>query len=353
MFAEGLGSRLATIALLVGLGPGLAMRQAHAQEVVARYEPVADTAVVRRQPYQRFFTRDQFGRQIVFYLSEEPRGTARLPLVVYVHGSGAQSHFVASDGRLQGRNGHSSLADVVRGRARLLIVEKPGVTFLDGPSDPGGATASSPLFRAEHTLDRWTEAVHAAVEAARKLPDIDAAAVLVVGHSEGGLVAAKLAAEHDWITHVAVLAGGGPSQLYDLLALAREGEFFPSISDNANDRVQYVLQEWQKILADPDNQERLFFGHPYRRWSSFLRTSTLEQLLRTRARIYAAQGTEDRAVAWGSFELLRAELLARGKDARFDAVTGGDHSFSIVTQGQREDGWTGVLQRVVAWFVGQ
>lgn len=343
---------LAPIACLVVLAWGLAISEALAQDPVARYEPVADTEVVRQQPYQRFFTQDRFGRRIVFYSSEEPNGGAPLPLVVYIHGSGAQSHFVESGGRIEGGNGHSSFADVVRGRARLLIVEKPGVTFLDAPSDRGGASGASPLFRLEHTLDRWTEAVHAAMEAARKLAYIRPGAVLVVGHSEGGIVAARLAAEHDWITHVAVLAGGGPTQLYDLVALARRGEFFRRISDNANDRVLYVLEEWESILADPDNPDRLFFGHPYRRWSSFLRTSTLEHLLRTRASIYAAQGTEDRAVAWESFEFLRAELLARGRGARFDTVTGGDHSFSIVTQGDRVDGWTGLLQRVTSWFLG-
>ena len=339
-----------TLLLVAALGPTPTL--AGSPESAARDEPIADTEIVRQQPYQRFFTQDRFDRRIVFYVSEEPDDAGSLPLVVYVHGSGAQSHFVEVDGRVQGRNGHSSLADVVRGRARLLIVEKPGVKFLDAPADPGGATHASPLFRVEHTLDRWTEAVRAASAAGRKLPGIRAGAVLVVGHSEGGIIAAKLAAECDWITHVAVLAGGGPTQLFDLILLARAGTFFRHISDSADARVDYVLEEWKKILAHPDDADRLFFGHPYRRWSSFLRTSTLEQLLQTRARIYVAQGTEDQAVAWESFEVLRAELQARARDATFDTVAGADHSLAIATAGGRSDGWRDVLQRVVVWFLG-
>jgi pimeloyl-ACP methyl ester carboxylesterase len=339
-----------TFLLVAALGPAPGLAGAQASAV--RDEPIADTEIVRQQPYQRFFTQDRFDRRIVFYVSEETDDAGSLPLVVYVHGSGAQSHFVEVDGRLQGRNGHSSFADVVRGRARLLIVEKPGVKFLDAPADPGGATDASPMFRMEHTLERWTEAVRAASAAGRKLPGIRAGAVLVVGHSEGGIVAAKLAAECDWITHVAVLAGGGPTQLFDLILLARAGTFFRRISDDADARVDYVLEEWKKILARPDDADRLFFGHPCRRWSSFLRTSTLEQLLRTRARIYVAQGTEDRAVAWESFEVLRAELQARARDATFDTVAGADHSLVIAAAGGRTDGWPDVLQRVVAWFLG-
>jgi pimeloyl-ACP methyl ester carboxylesterase len=319
--------------------------------VPSLYQPVADTAVLRRQPYHRFFTTDALGRRIVFYLSDEPAGGPPLPLVVYVHGSGCQSHFVNVNGDLQGRNGHSTIADVVRGRARLVIVEKPGVSFLDDPADPGGAVHASEAFRAEHTLERWTEAVHAALEAARALPGVQAGRLLVVGHSEGGIVAAKLAAEDRAITHVAVLAGGGPTQLFDLVNLARRGAFFADISRSPEERVAYALKQWRDIQADPQSPDKLFFGHPYRRWSSFASNSTLEQLLKTDARIYAAQGMEDRAVAWESFEMLRAELIARGRKATFDAVAGADHSFATRADGPPSDGWSELFERIAAWFL--
>ncbi len=324
-----------------------------AQEEKARYEPVADEAAVRGQPYRRYFAGDAFGRRSVFYVSEEPEGGAALPLVAYVHGSGAQSHFVEANGRVEGRTGHNAIADVVRGRARLVIVEKPGVTFLDAPADPGGSTHASELFRSEHTLERWAEAVHAALEAARRLPDVRDERVLVVGHSEGGIVAAKLAADHDWITHVAVLAGGGPTQLFDLVELARRGEFFDRVSDDPKERVEYVLGQWRAIQADPLSSERLFFGHPYRRWSSFLATSTLEQLLASDARVFVAQGAEDRAVTRASFDVLQAELVARGRDARFELVAGADHSFSLESGGARTDGWGPLFQRIVSWFLNE
>src|SRR5262249_50185288 len=256
------------------------------------YQPQADPTVLRQQPYARYFTLDRYGRRIDFYMSEEPKGAAALPLVVYIHGSGCQSHFVEENGRLQGRNGHSTIADVVRGRARLVIVDKPGVKFLDAPPDPGGASHASPAFRAEHTLERWSEAVHAALEAARKLPEVSPGRLLVVGHSEGGIVAAKVAAEDRSVTHVAVLAGGGPTQLFDLLTLARRGLLLQNVSRIPQERVDFALDQWRAIQADPESADKLFLGHPYRRWSSFLSTSTLEQVLKAEARIYAAQGTE-------------------------------------------------------------
>jgi pimeloyl-ACP methyl ester carboxylesterase len=316
-----------------------------------RYHAVPDTARIRQQPWQRFFTRDSLGRTITFYLSEEPRGTAPLPLVVYVHGSGSQSHFARVDGRIVGRNGHSSFNDVVRGRARLLIVEKPGVAFLDSPRDGGGARYAALDFREEHTLERWTEAVHAAVEAARSLPAIRPGSVLVVGHSEGGIVAARLAADYAWITHVGILAGGGASQLDDLTILAREGVLFADVSSNPDTRVRYVLDAWDDIQRHPARADTLWFGHPYRRWASFLSSTTLGELLRSQSRIYVAQGTDDRAVAWESFDLVRRTLRARQRDAVIDEVADADHSFAVTRNGQVTDGWSAVLRRVTDWFL--
>lgn len=335
---------LPTVALTVACGIGA---EAGAE---ARYEPVRGEHVPR-QPYTRFTTRDSLDRTVTFYLSEEHGSPAALPLCVYVHGSGAQSHFVTVDGGTRGRNGHNSIADVVRGRARLVIVEKPGVTFGEALSDPGGAVEASPEFRSEHTLDRWAEAVHAAIAASRRLDEVDAGRVLVIGHSEGGIVAAKVAADHAIVTHVAVLAGGGPSQLYSLLTLAREGAFFGTVSESPDERVATLLEQWARVRRNPDDPDAFFLGHPHRRWTSFLRTSTAEQLARTRARIFVAQGTEDRAVAVQSFDILRGELLARGKDATFHLVEGADHSFVIDQEGQRTDLWAATVSDVIAWFL--
>lgn len=314
-----------------------------------QYEPVAG-GIVPQQPYQRFTTYDGHGRTVTFYISEEPASSGPLPLVVYVHGSGARSHFVNDGGRTRGQNGHSTLADVVRGRARLVIVEKPGVNYGDASSGTGGAEDASIEFRFEHTLERWTEAVYAAVHAALRVHGVNPERVLAIGHSEGGIVAAKLSADHDVITHVAVLAGGGPSQLYSLLTLARSGVFFDRISPDAGERVDYVLERWAQIQADPDNAERLFFGHPFRRWSSFLKTSTVEHLLRTDAQIFVAQGTADRAVAPETFDVLRAELQARGRNGEFRRIEGADHNFVIDRDGQRIDSWADILTQVMSWF---
>ncbi len=321
---------------------------------VQKYEPQLDPTRIPRQPYHRYTTLDKLGRTVTFYLSEEPAQAEALPLVVYVQGSGWGSLF-AKRGQtdpneaVAGQGGHSTLADIVRGRARLLIVEKPGVEYLDVQN-------SNPpqRFREEHTLDRWGEAVGAAVQATCKLAEVDNKRVLVIGHSEGGIVAARVAAERDFVTHVAVMAGGGPTQLYDILQLARAGEFFTRVSADADERVAYVLNSWAEIKADPDNAEKLFFGHPYRRWSTFLASSTMEELARTNAAILLLQGEKDRAVATETMTMAQTHLLSKGKLVTARMIADADHSFNLPpVDGEPVDGWQQTLKTAVDWFLAE
>lgn len=305
------------------------------------------------QPWVRHVTTDALARRITFYLSESSRAGDPLPLIVYVHGSGSQSIFTKVGERIVGCAGQSSVLDVAAGRAHVLIVEKPGVAFLDSPKSPGGASEASEEFRREHTLERWAEAVSAAMRAATYLPTVDRSKTLVIGHSEGGLVACKVARDNPLVTHVATLAGGGPSQLYDLVELARRGDFFNVPGADAQRRVDLLLGQWNEVIADPDSAERLFLGHPHRRWSSFLASSPMDQLAMFGGEIFIGQGSADKAVLPESAELLRIELLAHGKRSTFKLIEGADHSFSRVSEdGKRVDGWTPMMRDVVDWFVG-
>ncbi|MEM7205544.1 MAG: alpha/beta hydrolase-fold protein [Planctomycetota bacterium] len=290
------------------------------------------------QPYERYGTRDDLGRRIEFYLTQ---GSARLPLAVYIQGSGCASHFGARGARVVGRTGHDTVADAFAGRAHVLLVEKPGVAYLDD-----GTEASAP-FRAEHTLDRWCTAIAAALRAARQLPQVADDRTLVIGHSEGGLVACKLAADRREVTHVASLAGGGVTQLFDLILLARAGHVYRGAADDPAGRERRLIRDWRRVLADPDNTDRLFLGHSHRRWTSFLATSPVQQLQATDARIFIAQGGADHAVAPMSFEVLRAQLLAWGKDVRARLVDGADHSFAR----DGANGWREIMTDVRDWYL--
>jgi len=319
-----------------------------------RYEPQADSEVIESFPYTRYHTTDQFDREITFYLSKPPADApagASLPLIVSVQGSGSQSVFLEVDTPNGKRIGSGGPEAVVlreyRAKARILVVEKPGVTFLVQPQRPGGAEESSPEFRAEHTLDRWVEALSASILAASKIDGVDASYVLALGHSEGAQVVSHLAAKNPSVTHVAALAGGGPTQLFDLLELAREGTMgVPGAT--AQERVDWMVAEWNKVLADPQSTDKFFLGHPYRRWTSFLQTSAVDAILSSKANVFLAQGAADTAVSPTATDVMYAELVARGRRVTYRRVDGADHGFMV--NGDRQ-GWVDTIHAAVDWFM--
>ncbi|MCC6653060.1 MAG: alpha/beta fold hydrolase [Candidatus Eisenbacteria bacterium] len=339
-----------SLVLLLALNPPSAPVRASTGQPVA----VADTTRLGI-PYTRYKTTDRFERSITFYLSNVPDSAHRaLPLVLVIDGSGCQSVWKRVGDRVGG--GHQNLMRrQARGRARVMIVEKPGVAFLDDPPRPGSAEGSSVEFRREHTLERWSEANAAALRAARQLEGVDATRVLVCGHSEGGTVAARVAALVPEVTHAAPLSCGGATQLFDL------AEWFgaPQPGDSAGmaaARRQSVFDEWARIRADSTSTERMWLGHPYRRWFTFCSGNSLDDLLAMRARLFLAHGTGDRAVPVVAFDWVRAELAARGREAVIERIEGADHGFfgpeGAPTDGSTVGGIEKVFARVLDWFLG-
>jgi pimeloyl-ACP methyl ester carboxylesterase len=306
-------------------------------------------------PYHRYTTKDALGRTITFYLSALPgkKPVAKLPVALIIPGSGCQSAF-QKHGALVGGGFQNLLLAEAKGRARVLIVEKPGVKYLDQPPRPGSAEKASEEFLKEHTLPRWAAANVAALRAVWALPDVDPGRTLVAGHSEGGIVAARVAAELPGVTHVASLAGGGPTQLFDFVANGAR----PRPDDKPGDagrRAQGVYDEWAKIQKDPESIARFWLGHPYRRWSSFLKHSVTEELLRTKARVYVAAGTLDPVIPVAAHDMLVAELRARGRDVTAERVEGADHGFrteDMPKQGPPA-GMQALLGRVLRWFIAE
>lgn len=313
------------------------------------YQPHKESAIAGT-PFTRYFTTDRFRREITFYLSDAPDSFGPLPLVIHIQGSGGGSNFTERDGKIVTTNGQGPLYSVCRGRARTLMVEKPGVRYLDSAGKPG-EPPGTPEFCREHTLDRWTEAVKAAIRAARRIDGVRQDRLLVMGHSEGGLVACRVAREMGaTVTHVGCLSGGGPTQLYDLIGLVRRGQLMGHSSDDPETRVKTFLALWDDVLADSMSAEKLFLGHPYRRWTTFVRSSPMEELASVNARIYIAQGLEDVSVDPESADVLFAQMKALGKDVTYDRVAGAGHSYTAKDR-PSENGWQKLLGRVVEWYL--
>lgn len=282
-------------------------------------------------PFDQHTCKDKFDRTITYYLS---KSTEKAPIALMIPGSGGQSIWTLKDGHVYGGL-QNLLRASAKNRVRVLIVEKPGVPFAFQPPQPGTAEGCPEEFLKEHTLDRWAEANEAALRDAWKQSGVDASKALVIGHSEGGIVAAKVAADEPTVTHLASLAGGGPSQLFDLQKMIGEE----------------VDSQWKEILKDPDSITKFAYGHPFRRWSSFLKTSTMEQALRSSAKIYIAQGTADKNSYPLSADIFHTNMVASGRNVTYEKIEGADHGFSKPGAAKPYEGFQRVLEHVLDWFL--
>ena len=300
---------------------------------------VNDGGAVPGTAFRRYSAKDQFGRTITFYLSESAPERS-IPLVVFVQGTGCSSLFHSQNGRIM-QGAFVLLLDSVRGRARVLVVEKPGVQFLDKQADAEDAKTCRPEFLAEHTLDRWTEAIIASIKAADELPGIDRSKTLIVGGSEGGVVAVHVTNVMPSVTYAASIAGGGPNHLFILADYVRRQGLDPEVE---------VYGCWANILRDPDSTTQFCWGQPYRLWSSLLKTSLIQECLQSRAALYLVHGTADEWSSIAAFDVMRAELAAKQRKAIFERIEGANHSLS--QPGKRpEDGLTAAFGRIVDWFL--
>ncbi|MBX9952681.1 MAG: prolyl oligopeptidase family serine peptidase [Candidatus Obscuribacterales bacterium] len=297
----------------------------------------------REYEFRMYQTGDKFGRKITFFVSQ-PTQKKPLPIVLFINGAGGQSAFQKTPEGIVGDFPYDKFLKVMGNRARLMIVEKPGAQLFS-------PRAKNPEeFLKEYTLDRWTEANNAAVSALRSSPEIDKSKLLVIGHSDGGQVATHLARSNSAVTHVASLAGGGTTQLFDMAysASGREQQ-----NQNSSAEVERVYQKWQKIKEDPHSITKTAWGHPFNRWSSFLASSSLDDLLHCKTKAYLVQGTADQTVPVTSFDAMRAELVSHGRDAVFERIDGANHGLTIGTGSAAKEELPNILSRIMNWYLGK
>lgn len=246
-------------------------------------------------------------------------------LLFHIPGSAPQS-VVGSMGRLAG---------VAAAGLPLILLERRGI-------DITGAVDMD-AFRAGSTREgRIADVLRVLRDYLAHLPpDVP---VILLGASEGGEVAAAVAAREPRVSHLILIGtGGGWTQEREIRHFIATAPPFLGLSTQAE--FDAVLAA---IDADPESTKE-WAGNPYRRWSTFLRAAPVDDLLRSRAGVFSAHGTADRSVPLESARALRDACAAAGRDdfTHFE-VPGADHSFRETGTGR--DLGPLVEVALVRWF---
>ncbi|HEY0797383.1 MAG TPA: alpha/beta hydrolase [Acidisarcina sp.] len=197
----------------------------------------------------------------------------------------------------------------VRDRYHFVVVLKRGVPFY-GPQD----YIPNEEYYNWSSLSNLTEDVNAVIAELSTKTWVDSSRIVVIGHSAGADVAAKVAATNSKVTHVVCLGAGGASQIYDSIVGIRKKVLTGDLTTSqGEDLIQKEYATFREIFADPDSTSKKWQGETYKEWHSFLAESTTENLLKAHVPVFVAVGTKDRQVPIESADISAVEFLRRGK----------------------------------------
>lgn len=158
-------------------------------------------------------------------------------------------------------------------------------------------------FHLANNPGQWVADYSEFIAAQLKRSDHKPKNVVLVGVSEGGQVAIRIAARMPAITHLALIGDGGYSMRKLLSTLHEKGDISCDIT-----------QAWPTISADPRSIDKSWCGSPYRYWSDVLDYDPMPDLLALDIPLLVGIGEKDRSNPVESALSLQAEFEKAGKN---------------------------------------
>ncbi|SHF25136.1 BAAT / Acyl-CoA thioester hydrolase C terminal [Pedobacter caeni] len=246
----------------------------------------------------------------------KPTAKGPRPLLIYLDGSGNYPiQFKTKSGRYS-----TSIALDIAKYAKdyyIVLISKPGIPFSDSLrySESGRAFyLGNKTYKERYSLDwRAGTAAEAINFLVRELP-VDQKKIIVMGYSEGSQVAPRVAVLNKKVTHVVCFVGNALNQLYDFILEARlEADRGTISAEEGQRRVDSLYLEYEKIYAKPLSVDETWYGETYLKWSSFTKTTPLENMLQLGIPILYVAGGKDNHQNIMDMDYARLEFLRKGK----------------------------------------
>jgi pimeloyl-ACP methyl ester carboxylesterase len=233
------------------------------------------------------------------------------------------------------RSWHSVMPGYVAGlalNARVLVLNKRFVADTPKPD----AACSQPFHEANNPAQwyqDYQEFILAQLAGAARKP----AKVVLVGVSEGGLVAARVATTLPQVTHLAIIGDGAWSMRASLRTLHQRGSPFD------------VDAGWSDIATDPRSLTREWLGSPYRWWADIMDLKPLNDFLTLSIPILVGFGEKDENVPVESALALKAAFEMNGKrNLSLIIYPGANHRLVAGDKAYRPEFFAALAQRLQA-----
>lgn len=242
--------------------------------------------------------------------------TAKRPLLIYLDGSG---NFPIYYKNKSGRYVTSVPLDI-RKYAKdyyVAIISKPGTPFKDSLSYDASGRAYYPgneSYTKLYSLDWRAETAAATIDYLLKILPVDKSKIIVMGYSEGSQVAPKVAVLNKKVTHIVCMVGNALNQLYDFILEARlKAERKEITSEESQQIVDSLYKVYEKIYQNPTSTDQFWYGATHLKWSSFSKTTPLENMLQLDIPILYIAGGKDNNQTILDMDYAKLEFLRKAK----------------------------------------
>lgn len=266
--------------------------------------------------------------EVNYYLSKSYDSKPQ-PLLVYLDGSGVFPLFQQVEQGL----GSTVVIDFqnLAKEYRILLISKPDVPFVDkvGRAPNGFPTYDAPAGYDERLSFQWrVGAAQLALSEVDKA-QVDTSKIVVLGFSEGAQIAAAVAEKDSSVTHLMLFSSNGLNQLYDPLINARmKAKTGQLTEEQAQQEVDSLFLEYRNIHADPQATDKEWWGHTYKRWSTFSKTAPVNSLYQLKIPIYMANGSLDQNSVLSADYVNMVFMIQQKDNLTYKVYPNYDHQFN-------------------------
>jgi dienelactone hydrolase len=271
-------------------------------------------------------------------------------ILVFIHGSSKKPfyEFFEDDGkRFLGRTVPFDLKTIPNEYA-FVLVSKKGIDFC---YDKPKKFKPSKEYYNTLSLTYRAKQVHKVINDITRKHLPKSSKIVVIGHSEGSDVVAKLGTLNSKLTHIGFWSGSGNSQLYDFPLFIRKEVMQGKLTEEEGiEEINVLFEKYRDIMNNSNALDKEWYGHPYKRWANFSEPP-IENLIKIKIPLFVAMGAKDKSVPIESTYLIPVEFIRKGKkNLTFKVYPKLDHSFNeLLKSGKTIRKWNIVFSDFMDW----
>jgi esterase/lipase len=231
----------------------------------------------------------------------------------------------------------------------FVLISKKGVPFLDTDNK----FKPNKLFFDNEGLDYRVWQGNQVIKDIEKKLMKSPKKVVIIGHSEGADIVAKLGYINKSVSHIGFWSGGGNTQFYDFaLFIQKEVQSGKKNQEEALKSLDSLFSVVKNVTNEPNNTDKFWLDNSYRRWSQFTEPA-IENLLKIDKPLFVAVAGKDESVPIESSLLIPIEFIRHKKEnLNFKIYPDYNHSFAKPPKSEKEEWsweWMNVFEDFMKW----